>query len=411
MTEKKRIVLTPQYYHEFTCIGGQCEDTCCVGWQVNVDKQTYKKYKKVTNTELKPLLEKYVKRIKKNPTDEAYAKIVLDDVKGCPMLTEDKLCKVQLTLGEEYLSKVCLTYPRITNEVNGVLEKSLTTSCPEAARKILLNPQGIEFNELEEDTKTINIVGKTVSTSNKAHINHYFWDLRFFTIQVLQNRDYSIAERLIMLGMFYNKLQEIISNKELHKIQELIKKQASLIHGNAYKEFLGEIPSKVTVQISLLKKIADQRFEGYVQSERYKKCYLAFLKGINFTTEKGVDELAKHYQEAYEKYYAPFMREKEYIFENYLVNYVFKNIFPLAQQEKVFQDYVMMIVHYGLIKMQLIGLAGYYKEQFGLEHVITLIQSFAKAVEHNPLFLRSVLEALKEHGYTSMAYMAVFIKN
>ncbi len=37
----------PDYYHEFTCIAGKCEDTCCAGWQI-VDEAALNKYKKET---------------------------------------------------------------------------------------------------------------------------------------------------------------------------------------------------------------------------------------------------------------------------------------------------------------------------------------------------------------------------
>ena len=37
----------PDYYHEFSCIAGECEDTCCAGWQIVADEAALKKYKKV----------------------------------------------------------------------------------------------------------------------------------------------------------------------------------------------------------------------------------------------------------------------------------------------------------------------------------------------------------------------------
>ena len=42
-----RTILVPEYYKQFQCIGGACEDTCCAGWNITVDKPTYQKYKKV----------------------------------------------------------------------------------------------------------------------------------------------------------------------------------------------------------------------------------------------------------------------------------------------------------------------------------------------------------------------------
>ena len=30
----------PDYYQEFTCLGGACPDTCCAQWEVVVDDDT-----------------------------------------------------------------------------------------------------------------------------------------------------------------------------------------------------------------------------------------------------------------------------------------------------------------------------------------------------------------------------------
>ena len=39
-------IVTPAYYKDFKCIAGACTDTCCAGWDVDVDEASYKHYKK-----------------------------------------------------------------------------------------------------------------------------------------------------------------------------------------------------------------------------------------------------------------------------------------------------------------------------------------------------------------------------
>ena len=36
--------ITPKYYNEFSCLGEKCEETCCQGWVISVDKNTFEKY-------------------------------------------------------------------------------------------------------------------------------------------------------------------------------------------------------------------------------------------------------------------------------------------------------------------------------------------------------------------------------
>ena len=50
------LYVVPDYYKEFQCIADRCEDTCCAGWQIVVDKKSLKKYKKVRGPYLGKML-------------------------------------------------------------------------------------------------------------------------------------------------------------------------------------------------------------------------------------------------------------------------------------------------------------------------------------------------------------------
>ncbi|MDD3314356.1 MAG: flagellin lysine-N-methylase [Syntrophaceticus sp.] len=411
MKEYRRPLLVPQYMHSFNCIGSECEDSCCIGWRVVIDKDTYKKYKSTHHPELSPLLKKNISRIRSKQSSENYAKIKLQNG-SCPFLTEKHLCQIQLELGEEYLSNVCTTYPRITNEVNGILEKSATVSCPEAARLALLNPEIMEFDEVSTPVSTINMVKKRVDTHALKSSNkplRYFWQLRIFTIDTLQNRHYSLEERLIILGLFYQKLQKYVDAGQVHEIPSLIAKHTIMMQNDSIKETLKTIPAQNTIQMELLKELAELRFTMALNSKRYLECFAESLHGIQYTAQAEVEEIGKNYQEALERYYLPFMHDHHYILENYLVNHVFKNIFPF-NQENLYESYIMLVVHYSLIKLHLIGMSGFHK---GLtqELVIKLIQSFAKTAEHNQSYLHKILDLLKKNSYSSIAWMAIMIMN
>lgn len=412
MGTKTKTVLVPQYIRQFSCIGSACEDSCCVGWRVNIDEQTYKKYKRSDDFELAPIIEKNVTRNRSNPSSANFAKIKMNPNNACSFLNEEKLCKIQLNLGEDYLSTICASYPRIFNEVNGVKEKSATVSCPEIARLTLLNPDGIEFDEIEEVVDERFIINKKLDTHDKklsSKVEKYFWELRIFTIQLLQNREYSLSDRLIILGMFYQKADEYIANKQVDQIPHLIGSYLSIIEEGSLKESLGSVPVQPIVQLELVKEMTEVRFFQGISNERYLECLSNMLNGLHYITGTPFEEVVKQYPVAYECY-KPFMEENEYILENYLVNYVYKNMFPLSGTSHLFDDYVMLVVHYSMIKLHLIGMAGFH-QGLNTELVIKLIQSFAKTVEHNSLFLKKLFDLLKENGYNTMPYMSILVKN
>ncbi|TDL78927.1 flagellin lysine-N-methylase [Peribacillus frigoritolerans] len=411
MTEKTRSLLIPQYVKEFSCIGSACEDSCCTGWRVNIDEATYKKYKRDQDKELKPLFKKNIIRNRSNPSSDDFAKIKMGKEGRCSFLSEENLCKVQLNLGEDFLSNTCTTFPRSLNRINGVVEKSLTMSCPEAARLALLNPNGIEFDETEELNRQV-FIAKELDTSNPNLMNKpikYFWELRIFTIQVLQDRTYSLNERLIFLGLFFRKVQEAVDHGKLDSIQDIIAHYATMMANGGAKSVFSNDPTHLAIQMELCKELLDYRVAHGIGSERYKNCLSETLQGIEYTNESNIEEVAEKYKEAFEEYYKPFMSEHEYILENYLVNYVFKNLFPFGNKN-MFEDYVMLILHYSMIKLHLIGMAGFHK-CLTIELVITLIQSFSKSVEHNNVYLKRAFNLLRDNGYTTMAYMAILIKN
>ena len=148
-----------------------------------------------------------------------------------------------------------------------------------------------------------------------------------------------------------------------------------------------------------------------VNSQRFLQCFTEFLHGIAYTAEAKKEEIGKRYAAAAADYYQPFIAEHEYLLENYLVNYVFKNLFPLSGEKHIFDNYVMLIVHYAMIKLLLIGMAGFHKENFSVDHVLKLIQSFAKTIEHNNAYLKNVSDLLKANKFNTMPYMAILIKN
>lgn len=414
MTAKYQKVLIPHYMKDFHCIGPDCEDSCCRGWRVMIDEDSYKKYRKVKDPELRLLLDKRITRNRSNPSSLNYAKIKLDSEGCCPFISETGLCRIQLSLGEEALSITCTTYPRIYSSINGVLEKSATLSCPEAGRLALLNKELMEFDYIEEaidrtSEKSI-IDTHALAVANKPQ--RYFWELRIFTIDVLQNRAYTLSERLIFLGLFYQKLAEVVETGQIEGIPHLIADYTNLMESDACREVLTDsISANPAIQMELLKELADQRLLQGISNPRYMECYVQFLKGVAYTGDATVEEITERYLEAYRDYYLPFMQEREYILENYLVNYVFKNRYPFSGEKELFDNYVMMVIHYAMIKMHLIGMAAYHKDSFNEELVIKLIASFARVVEHNNAYLRRIHDLLKANGFTNMAYMAILIQN
>lgn len=408
MAEKTRTVLMPHYMTEFACIGSACEDTCCAGWGVSVDKDTYKKYKKMKTSPLKGKLEDNVKRNRRNPSELNYGKITMENG-ACSFLDEEKLCSIQVIHGPELLCNTCTIYPRTLHQVNSVVEKSATMSCPEVARLALLKPAPMEFDEVIEPRDVMGAVVGGVDTSREKGAKKYFWELRIFSIQVLQNRAYSVSERMVLLGLALQKVQECVEEKRIDDIPDVLNRYTMLIGEGSLKQLIADIPKNTKVQMEFAKALVDVRLQVAVTSKRYVDCLGQMLNGLHYREGALLTDVIAQYDNAYESYYKPFMDTHEHVLEHYLVNHVFKNLFPFGRKD-VFTDYVMLAVNFGLIKLHLIGMAGHH-EELTEEMVVKLIQSFSKTIEHNTAYVTRIETLLSEQQYNTMGYMSILVMN
>lgn len=82
----------PDYYKEFQCIANKCEDTCCAGWQIVIDKGSLQKYRKIRGDFRKRML---------RSVNWILGTFHQDRNKRCAFLNENNLCDLYLAQGEE----------------------------------------------------------------------------------------------------------------------------------------------------------------------------------------------------------------------------------------------------------------------------------------------------------------------
>ena len=128
-------IVKPSYYDQFHCIAGDCPDSCCQEWDVQVDAQTAKRYLSLPGSLGDRLREKL------KPGDDGEYCLEITD-RCCPMWRQDGLCQIHAELGEEGLCHVCREFPRLQHDYGNFVELGLELSCPEAARLIFTAPLG-----------------------------------------------------------------------------------------------------------------------------------------------------------------------------------------------------------------------------------------------------------------------------
>ena len=376
-------VFMPKYMVDFKCISSECIDTCCAGWDINIDEDTYNNYINSTGKLKKLLKNKFIEN--KNEHD-FFNKgfMVLKDENTCPFLNENKLCDIHGTIGEEKLCITCKSYPRVYNLIDDVYEKSALASCYEICVKALLNKEKMEFIEREEEINESQVeirrIIDTEAFDGSESLIQYFWDIRVISINIIQNRKYSLEERLIILKEFYNKLEKLKEQDSFEEIEELL---YELNEENIEWNFLDE--RVIEIDNNFYKELFNDDLMKNIRSTRLKECVNEYKEGI-FLIENLPNYLKKNtiYLEEFKSYY--------YILENYLVNQIFKELVPFNKGESLIASVNVLINTYKVIKAYTIGIAINSNKEINDKSILRVIQSLSKDIEHNKVY-KKILES------------------
>lgn len=171
-------VFVPEYYNKFSCIADKCKHNCCIGWEIDIDEETYEYYKSVKGN--------MGKRLAEGISEEEIPHFKLSDNERCPFLNERNLCDIIIELGEEHLCEICSVHPRFKNFYDTRMEIGIGMCCEEAGRIILTYPEKVSLKEVEND-------GIEEITSEEEQL---VFELRDKLFKIIQNREITVNERI-----------------------------------------------------------------------------------------------------------------------------------------------------------------------------------------------------------------------
>jgi hypothetical protein len=115
----------------FQCKGAECEDTCCRGWEMQLDEPMRKKYESDA-----PLLLAAV------DTGVSGAIMRRDAKTDSCVKFDHGLCGIHKQYGTAFLGDACHFYPRVTRRLGEAVLMTGTPSCPEVVRLALAQEAG-----------------------------------------------------------------------------------------------------------------------------------------------------------------------------------------------------------------------------------------------------------------------------
>ena len=410
------LLRTPDFYDHFLCIGDSCKDCCCIGWELDIDDDTFEYYKSVPGPfgdRLRGCMSAARKVSPDAPGDDS---LFGDDggstmyrlkIDGrCPFLNSKNLCEIVLNLGPQALCQICSEYPRYSFEFDGAVEKSLTISCEEAGRLMFLSDVPIGFVETEAGgwMPSDGPEADAYSPENDPdeEIFRTISLIRSASIRILENRRIDLADRIGHFLALCTEAQRALdladSDPDLLRIRlpELVRLYTGSEHPEITPEARdaaaeGSGPCLDAEEIlpfpedsELLDAVRRGRFD-------YLKKRMDILSGMEILTDRWIQEISELdkvfiSEDSYESILSAWLSSPDCripAYEHLLVYFVFR-YFPLAAYDGSIIDKARFAV-FGMLVIRDLDAARFMRNgaRFDLNDRIWNAKICSKEVEHS----------------------------
>lgn len=301
-------IIEPKYFGEFKCTGSACPQNCCGRWGRVL--WTNEEYERLVSREMP---EELRRKIGSAFIKEQNARNINLINSACPFLSENGLCSLQLTFGEEILSATCAMYPRAAVFNNSVLTRGCFSSCPEVLR-ILFEDE----NALEISLRTVQIRGNSVE---------------FKAVSCENEADYAknpaLAFRNELFGLFFDIISEKSAGIQTNlAIGASVAKTLSEVNKNEFPEALERLSERLD-ETDFLEERAfmGKRLVGELFLE-------LFGENLGNFDEKRLSEGEKRLAEIF--------AGREYFFRNLAKNLLFELKMPFYLKERgIFENFLV----------------------------------------------------------------------
>ncbi|WP_145561072.1 flagellin lysine-N-methylase [Yersinia mollaretii] len=372
---KELMVIQPEYVDKFSCIGASCRDHCCKRWTITLDKNTYRKYAKSHNPDIKRIA---VTNIAVTKTSSAnWAAIKLTDQGNCPYLDVDKLCGIYKRLGKDALSNTCTTYPRTEHIYKNEKRLSLNISCPEATRQVLFNPEGLNMKPLVIEQRSffqapeLNIEGQLIN---------------LFCSNLLMSEQPKIEENLYAMASFllyYQKLNGEIESKLPYMESGFTGLQQQLESGEILTS-LAHLPFNEELQWQLLIRL--QNIMTKTPESRGRETIFNYLNKLldyivlDFDIELIADKM-KELSRIWQEDASPFFNENPHVLRNYFLYRLHHNQFAINNETSLLKQFYLIVVDFFFIRSLI---SAYVKDNKSLTEdiIIDIFYSYHAFSQH-----------------------------
>lgn len=391
------LYVLPDYYLKFHCIADQCEDTCCAGWQIMIDKQSLRRYKACQS----PYRRRLFRSV--NWRKQCFRQ---DGEKRCSFLDEQNLCELYRTLGPESLCRTCRLYPRHIEEYENVREISLSVSCPEAARLLLSRQRPLSFREFYRERE-----------EQYPQFDELFYgqlvEGRRVMLEVFQNRSLSLARRCYLVSVLADKMQDYYQQGKLFDWPVLW--EQALVESK--EDRMSQDPSPEFSAVPEAKKSMEKNgSQGGWRADQSVRCYqwirgmVNSLGGFEALKEDWPLWLKETRDWLYQRGYGDYRKicrdfsrwlddhwpDWEISFEQLQVYFLFIYFCGAVYDEEILASAQLGIVHGWLIYEMLMAVWLRNGKEVSLEDLMELVHRYSRELEHSDVNQRKMEQLMQK---------------
>lgn len=398
--QKKILCFRPEYFGKFKCNGEICSAKCCKNWNVEVDDDTYKLYKKIRPKFDSQEIFSHIATVENSKTHF----IMHDENNFCPFLTENNFCKLQKKYGENYLSLVCRTYPRRIFDFENFCESSLDLTCPVVAEIIFSSDEPMIFEQVEIPSEFLTKFGGKRHNLTPKLVEKIF-EIQFAAISILQERNLTTDQRLVVLGFFLDQLQEFVEHNQFEKISALVETYTAENFLSQNKNiFLSAV--KFNSQ-EFIKILFGEIFPAlYTFDKRHQKYLDAVIKTlkINISDEIKINEVAENFLNLSDSR-KNFLQTFSAVFENYLVNEFFTNLYPFNLESNIKNNFGVFVATYKILELFTFSI--FYDENKNFlaaekNNLVSTISELVNAIDHLKIYTEKISQIIEDKNIFSI---------
>ena len=164
-----------EIYKNFHCWGPECPQSCCKGWQIPVEQETFKKYASLPGI--------YGRHVRSNIAGNDDLHYVKKQLGRCPFWNSDRHCQFQDNGETELMPIVCRLYPRESMNFGDLTLVTFTLSCPAAAKLLIDHPGRLSFVDYDEPIEVLWEMNNDepeylrLLLAERDKLMEFFWDV------------------------------------------------------------------------------------------------------------------------------------------------------------------------------------------------------------------------------------------